>query len=90
MTCRFVAKQQLRALRERSRNRHALRLTPRELSRKVIELRRQSDQLQQRGRSEGWVRAVGVDARRERDILESGEVRQQVPALEHVGDSVCS
>ena len=52
VTSWLVAEQQLWPLRKRTRDRHPLRLTTRQLGRKVVELRRQPNQLQQRSRSE--------------------------------------
>src|SRR5438874_1167548 len=54
----------------------------------MVELRGQPDQLQQRDRSERGVSVGGGDACGEGDVLEGCEVRQQVPALEHIGNSV--
>ena len=54
----------------------------------MVKFRRQPDQLQQRSRSERRVGVGGGDAGGEGDVLKGGEVRQQIPALEHIGDPV--
>ena len=82
---RLVAEQQLRLLRERARDRDALRLAARELGRQVVRLRGEPDELEQLLRCE---RRLAGEVRGEGDVLERGEVRQQVRALEDVGDPV--
>ena len=54
----------------------------------MVQLRPQADQLQQLGRGERRVTVAGRNACGESDVLETCEVRQQVSALEHVGDPV--
>src|SRR5438045_1872237 len=80
----LVANEELRPLGQRARDCNPLRLTSGELSREVVELRPQPDQLEQRSRSQGWVGVAGGDACGKGDVLEGSEVREQVAALEHV------
>src|SRR5262245_17121469 len=87
MAGRLVAEEQLRSLCERTGERNALRLTPRELGRKVIELVREADEAEQRRRRERGV-SVTRQLCGERDVLEGGEVRQEIRALKDVGDSM--
>ena len=59
MARRLVAQEQLRLLGERARDRDALRLAARQLGRQMIELRAETDQLEQ---LRGGSAAVGLAA----------------------------
>ena len=72
---RLVAQQHVGLLRERPRDRGALRLAAGELARQVVELVLQADEAEQLLR----VRAVALC---EEHVLERGEVGEQVRALE--------
>src|SRR5204863_3309694 len=74
---RLVAQEQLGLLRERPRDRDALRLSTRELGRKLVELRAEPDQLEQGARNQRRVGIATHELGRERHVLESGEMRQQ-------------
>src|SRR5438094_1381191 len=82
---RLVAKQKLGPLRERARDRDALRLAAGELCREMLGLRGEADELEQRLGRERW---VSRELRGEGHVLERGEVREQVRALEDVRDPV--
>ena len=75
-----------RLLRERARDRDALRLAAGELRRQVVGLRRRARPA--RAAPAGACRVGSPPATQggEGDVLEGGEVRQQVRALEDVGD----
>src|SRR5207253_11137364 len=86
MSGRLVAEQQLRLLSERARDRDALRLAAGEFGGQVVELRPEPDKLEQRGCSARRCGLAGCEPASEGDVLERGEVRQQVRALKDVGD----
>src|SRR5581483_4670890 len=62
------------------------RLAARKLRRQVVSLRRQTDQLQQGVSRELRVGVTRGEMRREGEVLERREMRQEVRALEDVGD----
>ena len=86
VTCRFVAEQQLRLLGQGPRDGDALRLASGQLCRQMIELRLQTDELEQRRRRERRIGLAVGELGGKGDVLERAEVRQQVGALEDVGD----
>ena len=84
----LVAKQEPRLLRHGTCDRNALRLAARQLGRQIVRLLGETDELEQGERLEallplGVIR--GLD--REGDVLEGGEVRKEVRALEDVGEA---
>ena len=82
MSRRLVAEEELGLLRERTRKRDPLLLAAGELSGKMVEPSAETDELQQ------LLRPLRVELScRERDVLVGGEVRQEVRALEDVGDA---
>jgi hypothetical protein len=87
---RLVTEQQIRSLGQRPGDRDALRLAAGELRGQVVELRSQPDQFQQLLPCSGrFANGSGVPTlgRREGDVLEGGEVGQEIGALEDVGNS---
>src|SRR3954447_7942529 len=84
MPCGLVAEKQLGPLCKCARNCDALCLSTGELARQMVGLVREPDERQQLQRLEPFARSAACELRSERDVLERGEIREEICALEDV------
>src|SRR5439155_24984237 len=78
MAGRLITQQQLRLLSKCASYRDTLRLAAGQLRRQMVELCTQPDQFKQRRCRERGLSFAGSDSRRESDVLERAEMREQI------------